>query len=332
MKKITLLITAIAAMVVTGTFGQSDNQKETSKEISANKKNIRIHSSNRNIEIQSWKEDKVKIVSNLPADDNNPSSDMLEKYGISLNEMSTSINININTNNWGSNGSAKKEIIIYVPQTSKIILDSKYGNVNFKNNFETLELDMTNGNLDAENVNDLKLSSKYGNASFGQIRTGEIDFTNGNFSTSYLGEGEIDSKYSNIELGTVKKLNFFSTNDEYDIDEAGEISARKNYGNLRISKLTSSIDLAGTNTDVKIRNITTSVSTIKFDDKYATLRLPLKSLTDYTVEVKGVYNTVYPNNQNGAASGDTDLVGYTVGSGKTTQVKIKCSNCNIDLK
>ena len=114
MKKITLLITAIAAMVVTGTFGQSDNQKETSKEINANKKNIRIHSSNRNIEIQSWKEDKVKIISNLPADDNNPSSDMLEKYGIEDLDMSGNKILRIFTSTLGGKTKYKKEYVITV--------------------------------------------------------------------------------------------------------------------------------------------------------------------------------------------------------------------------
>ncbi|MFX8542990.1 hypothetical protein ABTM06_19990, partial [Acinetobacter baumannii] len=83
---------------------------------------------------------------------------------------------------------------------------------------------------------------------------------------------DLDTKYSSVDIDVVKKLNFRSTNDEYELEEVATAEGSKNYGNLRITKLTGSLDLTGTNADLKIRNIEANVSSIKIDNKYADLR------------------------------------------------------------
>ena len=334
MKKFSIFFSALSFLICIDSFGQKqENEKQAGQEFKVNKKNIKIHSSSRNIEIQSWKEDKLKIIADAVSG-NDYSPEMLEK-AVSVHEMSNSINININGLNSGNSGSSK--ITIYAPKSSKIIIDNKYANLNFKNDFDNLDIDITNGNLDCENVGELKLSSKYGNANLGDIKNADIDFTNGNLSATSFHNAEIDTKYSNIEIGTANKINFISTNDEYEIDEAGEISGRKNYGNLRISKLNSSIDLEGTNADIKIKNIAAAVSSIKIDDKYANLRLPLRNLKDYSVDVKGAYNTVYPDKStadlvNNSSSESGDSFNAKSGTGTGARIQIKCSNCTVDLK
>ena len=190
-------------------------------------------------------------------------------------------------------------------------------------------MDITNSNLDLESAKDLKLTSKYGNSTIGEIKTGEIDFMNGNLIFNSVGEIDLDTKYSTVEIANAKKINFSSTNDEYEIDEVGEMAGRKNYGNLRISKLISLIEITGTNADMKIKNIASTVSSIKIDDKYASLRLPIKNLKDYNLDIKGTYNTVYPTDE---ASVSANSVKSTDGSGKGTVFQIKCTNCTIDLK
>ena len=174
---------------------------------------------------------------------------------------------------------------------------------------------------------------------------------------------EIDTKYSTIEIGSVDKLSFISTNDEYEIEEAGSVQARKSYGNLRINKLNKSIELDGTNADIKIRNLSANVSTIKFDNKYADMRIPLRNIKSYTVNYVGPYSTVYCNfekkpftgkelksskvkdaladqlrdiNQSIERSkgndGLDDKFSASVGDGKGAAIDIRCQNCTVDFK
>jgi hypothetical protein len=145
------------------------------------------------------------------------------------------------------------------------------------------------------------------------------------------------------------------------------LQGRKNYGNLRITKLTKSIEMDGTNADVKVRNILAGVEVIKFNNKYADIRLPLKNLKNYTVNYNGPYSNVYANFERkplvaketttkdddamakgidkaikdamkiaeryGEPSTNTDSkFTATVGDGKGTKIDMKCQNCTVDFK
>jgi hypothetical protein len=358
MKKLSLLLFTFLLFATISVFAQKDNgAKYISGEYKFSGKNIRINATNRNIILESWKEQKIKIVTgNVNDNENNePESELLERMGITVHEMNSSINISVkegsysinygsssNSNNSSTAGSfvplnSKKNITIYLPKSAKIAVDVKYANLTCKNSFDALDVDITNSNFDLESANELKLVSKYGNSSVGEIKSGEIDFINGNLSINTIEEGDIDTKYANIELGSAKKITFVSTNDEYEIDHVGDISGRKNYGSLRIGTLDKSIDLSGTNSDVKIKKIESTVSSIKMDNKYANLRLPLKSIKDYSIEIKGNYNSVFSDNSNTdinnvSKSEEENVYSAISGKGNATKIAIKCQNCTVDLK
>ena len=323
---------------------------------------IKISSTNRNLHLVSWNEDKVKVVlAGYSKVDAANIEEKLEKLGITIHQLGNMLNItikegdysNVSINNNGINiesdegtvnidsvngvkiekSGSKKSITIFVPQHSKLGVNSKYGNLSFKNEFKQLNLDVTNGNVDAEKVGSLLLTSKYANFTCGDIDEAEVDFINGNLTLNNINKAELDTKYSNVEIASVKTISFSSTNDEYEMDEAGEVKGTKNYGNFRIGKLTGSIELQGTNADIKIRNVATTVNSVKFDDKYADIKMPLKTLKNYSVKFAGAYSTVYSNFDFSKEGGDENFkFSANVGSGTGTKIEMKCINCTVDLK
>lgn len=304
-------------------------EKEITKELSISKGgDVIIENTSRSIQIKTWNQSSVKVSTTLyyEGDGKLTDDEWFEKLNISVKAIGNSIRIksgfinggsysyNSNSNSWSqssnSNGNAvavfsgsgenlgakmnkKREVIIYVPQSSKLDIESKYANVSINGNIDNAVIEITNGNLDMENAGKLRLRSKYGNFNGGNIKDAEVDFINGRFSAKNIDNLDADTKYSSVEVGYVKKVIFKSTNDEYEFDEASAVQGRKNYGNLRISKLTNSIDLDGTNADVKVRNIAASVKEIKINNKYADLRLPLENIQNYSVDFTGVYSKVY---------------------------------------
>ncbi|MCW3086947.1 MAG: hypothetical protein JWQ78_333, partial [Sediminibacterium sp.] len=63
----------------------------------------------------------------------------------------------------------------------------------------------------------------------------------------------------------------------------------------RITKLISSLEVDGTNADVRVRNVSPTVSLIKLDDKYADVRIPLRNTKNYSLDFTGSYSSVYGN-------------------------------------
>ncbi|MFL9482167.1 hypothetical protein ACI6Q2_05265 [Chitinophagaceae bacterium LWZ2-11] len=299
--------------------------KEVTKEVNVSKgTDIYLENSSRPIEVKTWDQPKVKLVTTIyyEGDASKLTDDeWFDKVNITIKGLGSSViiksgsisgsftsytygvgSINSSGNSvavFNENGQgigtkkAKRLVTVYIPKDSKLDIESKYGDLSVTSDMGKLKIDITNGSLDLQNVGDLTLRSKYSNASLGNVKSAEIEFTNGHLTGKNIDDLDIDSKYSSVDLATVKKGIIRSTNDDYEIDEVAAIQGRKNYGNLRITKLTSSIDLDGMNADVKLRNIASSVSSIKFNNKYADLRIPVRDLKNYSVSYTGPYSSVY---------------------------------------
>jgi len=305
--------------------------KEVSKEVSVPKGGeIYIENASRNIIIKTWDQPKVKVTTTVYYDGESKLTDdeWLEKVNLSLKTLGSSVKVksgsiggssfyssgsgaftyygsggsgsgvavfNGTGQNVGTKANTKRIVTVTIPAGSKLDLESKYADVSVPAGITDASIDITNGNLEAENLGKLVLRSRYSNVNVGDIKNAEIEFTNGRFSAKTINDLDIDSKYSTIEMATVDKVLMRSTNDEYELEEAGDIRGRKSYGNLRITKLNNSIDIEGSNADIRIRKTGTALNQIKIDDKYADIRIPLRDVKNYSVDFTGSYSSVYGN-------------------------------------
>ena len=298
--------------------------KEISREVAMPKNGeVYIENTSRNIVVKTWDQSKVKLVTTVLYEGeagNYTDDEWFENAGISLKTIGSSVKIKagaLNSTLYGGNtynatanglltltnngqvihtkGSAKKTVTIYIPAGSKIDVESKYSEVTLPANIGDVNVEISNGNLDAENLGKFILRSQYAIVNIGDVKNAEIEFTGGRLTARNIDDLDLESKYSTIELALAKKVIVRSTNDEYEFEEVGELSGHKNYGNLRITRLLQKIELEGVNADIKIRNIAPSVSLVKIDDKYADIRLPVKNTKNYSVDFTGAYSAVYGN-------------------------------------
>lgn len=302
--------------------------KEVSKEIVTPKNgDIYIENTSRSVIVKTWDQQKVKVTTTVyyEGDSKLTDDEWLDRMNLSLKTLGSSIKIksgNMNGGNFmnytngvgmfssgsgnvsvfnstgqniGTKNNLKRIVTITVPAGSKIDIESKYSDVQLPANIGDVNIDITNGNLEGENIHKLILRSKYSSVNIGDVKTAEIELTNGRFSAKNIDDLDIDSKYSSIEMAAARKLIMRSTNDEYEVEEAGEVRGRKSYGNLRITKLNNSMELDGVNADVRVRNVGPSLSLIKLDDKYADIRIPLRNTKNYSIDFSGAYSSVYGN-------------------------------------
>ncbi|MBR2649342.1 MAG: hypothetical protein IKD55_10910 [Sediminibacterium sp.] len=380
--------------------------KEVSQELSVSKTaDIYIDNSSRNIVIKQWDQPKVKVTTTVFYEGDGKLSDeeWFEKLNLSLRMLGSSVKIksgsisggsytisgqtygwssvggsgnqggvavfNGSGQNIGTKSNVKRIVTVYVPSAAKLDIESKYADVQVDGKYSSANIDITNGNLDAGSFNKLILRSKYSNVSMDDAETAEVEFINGRFSAKNVDDADLDTKYSTVEIAAVKKVIFRSTNDEYEIEEAGDIRGRKNYGNMRITKLNTSLEVDGTNADIKVRNAGANLSLIRIDNKYADIRLPLRNIKNYAINFVGPYSSVYGNfdriplkeEPKAATTGSSkskleDDIANTirsvnravertsfeentntrfsavVGDGKGLKIDMKCQNCTVDFK
>jgi hypothetical protein len=305
-------------------INQADlKSKEISQEVNMPKSGeIFIENNSRSIQVKTWDQQKVKVVTTAYFEKENTLTDeqWFEKMSISLKTLGSSVKIRSGAASFGSysyttrgqtvvmgvpapttesgsvkisNTPTKRILTIYVPVGSKLDIESRYSEVQLPAGVGDVLMDITNGSFEAENLNKLRLRSKYSNANLRDIKEAEIEFANGRFTANNIDDLEIESKYSTIEMASAKKIKLVSTNDEFEVEDVTDIRGRKNYGNLRITRLAGSIEMDGSNADVKIRNVGANVKLIKINNRYADIRIPLRDMKNYAVDFMGSYSTVY---------------------------------------
>lgn len=308
----------------TGSIHQEDlKSKEVSQEINMPKSGeIYIENSTRSIQVKTWDQQKVKVVATayFEKENTNTDAEWFERLGISLKALGSSVKIKSGSYSFGtysyttsgqnvvvgypttinksgtisrSSIDNKRMLTIYVPVGSKLDIETKFSELQLPANIGEVLLDITNGSVEAENLNKLRLRSKYSNANLRDIKEAEIEFANGRFTANNIDDLDIESKYSTIEMAAAKTIKMVSTNDEFEVEDVTDIRGRKNYGNLRITRLTGSIEMDGSNADVKIRNVGANVKLIKINNRYADIRIPLRDMKNYAVDFLGSYSTVY---------------------------------------
>lgn len=309
----------------TRNINQEDlKSKEVSQEINMPKSGeIYIENNTRSIQVKTWDQQKVKVVTTAYFEKESTLTDeeWFEKMGISLKALGSSVKIKSGASSFGSyayatsgqnvvvgypttiynqsgsfskSGNTNKRLLtIYVPAGSKLDIETRYSDLQLPANVGDVLLDITNGNFEAESLNKLRLRSKYANANLRDIKEAEIEFANGRFTANNIDDLDIESKYATIEMASAKKIKMVSTNDEFEVEDVTDIRGRKNYGNLRITRLAGSIEIDGSNADVKIRNVGANVKLIKINNRYADVRIPLRDMKNYSVDFIGSYSTVY---------------------------------------
>ncbi|BAV08027.1 hypothetical protein [Filimonas lacunae] len=289
-------------------------EKEISFETALEKgTDILIENNGRTIELKTWDQPKVKIVTQISFKGNNTFTDeeWFEKLSISWKKFGGSFRLMTNSNNnsygngsynWNYNGdkparmvstSKKKTITIFVPAQVKVEAESRSGGLSFSGKLESLKLITKNTAVELGDVNTLTLRSQNDNIAAGNIKDAFIEMNNGHFTAKNIANLDVDSRYSSVDAVNIDKAVIRSNNDEYEVETIGNVRGIKSYGTLRIATIKNTIELEGVNADIKIRNIAPSVEYIKLDNKYADLRLPAADLKNYTVSMEGSYNSVY---------------------------------------
>jgi hypothetical protein len=378
-------------------------KKEISTEISVDKKIdlLVIENVSRNIVVKTWDKPTVKFSTTVYYEGENKLTDDEWFQKLNINAKTTTIdgvsNVRIKSSTVGSssysssqsssysttsgvtvyNGygekintdmNKKRVITITMPKNVKLEIDNKYGEVTIENDVRELRLYLSNCNVDMQDATDLVVRAKYSTINAADITNSEVEMTNGKFTAKKIATLDIDSKYSTVEIDQTETATIRSTNDEYELEEVTTITGRKNYGNLRITKLSQSIEIDGSNADIKIRNISPSVKLIRLDNKYADIRLPMKNVVNYSVEYEGNYSTVYSSferkkpeeksktsevktltyssptsttsstfGSNTSSSSSSDCgcnskFTASVGNGSGAKVIMKCENCTVDFK
>jgi len=194
------------------------------------------------------------------------------------------------------NGNTKVEInwVVYVPEKNEIKIENKYGSVYTTNHSGKFNLDLSNGDFQANNLTgDTKLKLAFGSAHLGKLNNATLDLTYMDFELSKANKLDLTSKSSEIKLPFVNEMYINSRRDKFVIDTLNSVKGETNFSTIKFRKVNKDIMLNvvkyGNLTfdelavDLKYLNITSS-----YADIYITIEKEFSANFDLTYNRKTV--------------------------------------------
>jgi hypothetical protein len=233
--------------------------------------------------------------------------------------------------NCGCDGA--NNLTLTIPENLLVRIDNNNGNISINDDLESLTIDSKNGNVTAQNINNLEAEATYTNFDLNEITNADMDLNGCNFTSGNIKNLLLDTKFGNYELESVQ--NFTLTNsqsDEFDINEVGNITGKFSFSNIKIQKIKSAIDLDITSGDIKVKNVAPSVSKININGKFTEIDVTLRNTTSYSILAKTIFSTIKSNGSFIESNQEEQEFKDNKGDANKTKITMTCNSCTVTLK
>lgn len=334
---------------------------------------ITVRTSNINLTIRRWADSKAQlVVTAAPADWNG-----VLKVSMKSNSDGILVELRPKPRDEGGEDRLSKswseiKATLDIPDGHEFVLGTSFANVEILSDFKTGNITVNNGELTASSIPQLELNAQFAKVRLNDCQLGNITLNNGELTASSIPQlklnaqfakvhlsachqasvtannttltiGTVDilqlgSAFSSIDLTTVNQLKLTSNNDALAIADLGEATGRKTFGSFRIGKLRKGFSLVGQNADVSIREISATVDTIKIDDQFAQLHIPVDGIPGFSLHFEGSFATVKTSLPSKPVGDRTELnhteftINKGTSGGKFPMVNLHCNNCEVDLE
>ncbi|MBE9518988.1 MAG: hypothetical protein IMY68_10480 [Bacteroidetes bacterium] len=123
---------------------------------------------------------------------------------------------------------------MWVPGDCRLVLKSKYSEIQAKNVKGVLSLDLYNDKWYGGDVNTaINITAKYSNLEFEEMKDIEADLYNTDVEAGKIGNLNAVSKYSNFHVGDAGKVVIDAYNDKYSFGNTGDIKFTDKYSDLK---------------------------------------------------------------------------------------------------
>jgi hypothetical protein len=221
--------------------------------------------------------------------------------------------------------------IIYIPQTSALKIDNKYGNIYTTNHSASVEFILSNGDFKANDLtgSNTKIEISFGNAVVNTITNGKLSIGYSDFEIKNATKLSVESKSAKLSITSVESLDIISKRDKYYIDTIGSISGQSDFSYINVYYLQDSffmkalygdINMTDVSDSLKFMNITSDCTDISIlFRKSASIGLDVsckKTELTYPAIISGVQKTI-----TNEKAGEYKATG-TIGEGKQTTASL----------
>ncbi len=178
------------------------------------------------------------------------------------------------------------DYVIYLPESSHLSINLKYGNIYMMNHTGFFNLFLSNGNLKAHSFyGGTKLDVEYGDAVVKDVDIASVKVRYGTFDLQIAKKLTLIGQSSEFDLGDINELVIDSKRDRISIEKVNILSGSTYFSKLFIDKVTDNIDLSTKYGSFKLEEIKSTVKSIQLTFYNTSSNLFFKNGNNYNISL-----------------------------------------------
>lgn len=176
---------------------------------------------------------------------------------------------------------------VYMPVKAHLKVDNKFGNIFTTNHEGSLNIDLSNGDFKANNLNgDNRINITFGNGNIQKISKGTIEINYSEFfDIKEAGDLIIRSKSSKVSIEQVGSLNLVSRRDKYTISSIDELTGDCSFSYLNIYEMKQQVTVDTKYGSTAVQGISKDFSYIGIKSAYSDISLYIDNNQAYRFEL-----------------------------------------------
>lgn len=177
---------------------------------------------------------------------------------------------------------------VYVPKSISVSINNKFGDVFISERDKKVDIDLSHGNLRADNFNAVSnISVSYGKAEIKDLKDGKLNFKSSEVTIETVGSIDIRSSSSEIVVRKADEVLLNSRSDKLiEINTVSRLKGEMTFSKLNIENLSKNLDIELNYSDVDVAHILFNFSLIRIEGKSSDIDLEFEANTYMDVDIK----------------------------------------------
>ncbi|WP_430909109.1 hypothetical protein [Maribacter sp. 2-571] len=283
--------------------GRYTKEKTIKKEFNVNPDALlKVDNSYGNLNITSWKENRVMIEVHIKTNGNNEEKVQrkLDQITVAFDGSSSVVSaktiFNESRNNWGwgSNTKVNMQInyTIKLPIKNRVNLNNDYGSISLDRVDGHAKINCDYGRLDIGELRgrNNQLNFDYtSNSTIGYINSGKIIADYSGFTIEKAGDLVLNADYTNSKIQEMENLQYTSDYGKIEIGEAKDVSGTGDYISVRLGTIHGDVDIAADYGSLKIAKLAADAGNVTLKTDYTGVKIGYDPAYSFDFEISTSY-------------------------------------------
>lgn len=185
-----------------------------------------------------------------------------------------------------NSSNAQIDYVIYLPGTTDLTVDNKFGDLYTTNLEGKIKLSVSNGNIRAHSLTgDVRINLEFGDLTLHELDIAAMEINYANINIDNLTELNLTSRSSDILIDNAGSMDIQSRRDKFVVKNLGRITGDASFSNLELKIIADEMIMNSEYGGININQVATSFSRIDLSSNYTDIEILVSNTNDFDFQL-----------------------------------------------